>query len=198
MAIIKSAWEIALENTKGIEGDKSTLEANRLRDEGRKLAAKVLDEPGFGLKEALKGFDRDKTVLVREGLIQSLLANLVLPIDELALRQNKRVGEAVGAAVNDPRKLTMIFGQLENFFREYLEERKRLVEAVDRQYAPKLKKKEDELSKQVGARVRINPAQDPEYQGMLRGYLGQLDAKYDEVLVNTKEEIRQIFAKSSP
>ncbi len=195
MAIIKSAWEIALENTKGIEGDKTTLEANRFRDEGKKLAAKALDDPAFSLKEALKGFDRDKSTLVREGLIQSLLANLVLPIDELALRQNKRVGEAVASAVGEARKITAIFGQLENFFREYLEERKRLLDAVDRQYAPKLKKKEDEMSRQMGSRVRINPAQDPEYQAMVRGYLGQLDAKYEDVLTTTKEEIRQLFAK---
>lgn len=198
MAIIKSAWEIALENTKGIEGDKSTLEANRLRDEGKKLAAKALDDPAFALKDALKDYDKAKATLVREGLIQSLLANLVLPFDELALRQNKRASEAIGSAAGDSRKLTMIFGQLENFFREYLDERKRVMEAVERQYAPRLKKKEEELAKQVGQKVRINPASDPEYQNMVRSYLSQLDAKYEEVLAGAKDEIRQAFAKSAP
>ncbi len=96
MAPIKSAWEIALENTKDIEGSKETLAASAARDEGRKLAAKALDDPSFGLKEALKAVDRDRIALVREGLIQSLLANLVLPLDEFALRKNKQVGAAVG------------------------------------------------------------------------------------------------------
>lgn len=196
MAPIKSAWEIALENTKDIEGSKETLAANTARDEGRRLAAKALDDPSFGLKEALKAVDRSRIALVREGLIQSLLANLVLPLDEFALRTNRQVGAAVSAAVSDARKVSAIFGQLENFFREYLEERKRMVEAVERQYAPKLKKKEEEMSRQMGQRVKINPAQDPEFQAMLRNYLSQLDAKYDEVLANAKEEIRQLFAKS--
>ena len=102
----------------------------------------------------------------------------------------------MGAAVSDARKVSAIFGQLENFFREYLEERKRMLEALERQYAPKLKKKEEEMSRQMGQRVRINPAQDPEFQAMLRNYLSQLDLKYDEVLANAKEEIRQLFAKS--
>jgi hypothetical protein len=196
MAPIKSAWEVALENTKDIEGSKETLAASAARDEGRKLAAKALDDPSFGLKEALKAVDRDRIALVREGLIQSLLANLVLPLDELALRKNKQVGAAVSSSVSDARKVSAIFGQLENFFREYLEERKRMLEAIERQYAPKLKKKEEEMSRQMGQRVRINPAQDPEFQAMLRDYLSQLDLKYDDVLANAKEEIRQLFAKS--
>jgi hypothetical protein len=196
MAPIKSAWEIALENTKDIEGSKETLAVNAARDEGRRLAAKALDDPSFNLKEALQAVERERIALVREGLIQSLLANLVLPLDELALRTNKQVGTAVATAVADARKVTAIFGQLENFFREYLEERKRMLEALERQYAPKLKKKEEEMSRQLGQRVKINPAQDPEFQAMLRTYLSQLDAKYDEVLANAKEEIRQLFAKS--
>jgi hypothetical protein len=196
MAPIKSAWEVALENTKDIEGSKETLAANAARDEGRRLAAKALEDPAFNLKEALKAVARERIVLVREGLIQSLLANLVLPLDEFALRANKQVGAAVSAAVPDARKVTAIFGQLENFFREYLEERKRMLEALERQYAPKLKKKEEEMSRQMGQRVKINPAQDPEFQAMLRSYLSQLDLKYDEVLANAKEEIRQLFAKS--
>jgi hypothetical protein len=196
MAPIKSAWEVALENTKNIEGSKETLAAGAARDEGRRLAAKALDDPSFGLKEALKSVERERIGLVREGLIQSLLANLVLPFDEFALRKNKSVGAAVGAAVADTRKVSAIFGQLENFFREYLEERKRMFEALERQYAPKLKKKEEEMSRQMGQRVKINPAQDPEFQGLLRTYLSQLDLKYDEVLANAKEEIRQLFAKS--
>lgn len=196
MAPIKSAWEVALENTKNIEGSKETLAANAARDEGRKLAAKALDDPSFGLKDALKSVARERIALVREGLIQSLLANLVLPLDELALRKNKQVGVAVSAAVSDTRKVSAIFGQLENFFREYLEERKRMLEAIERQYAPRLKKKEEEMSRQMGQRVRINPAQDPEFQAMLRDYLSQLDLKYDQVLANAKEEIRQLFAKS--
>jgi hypothetical protein len=196
MAPIKSAWEVAIENTKGIEGNKETLTANASRDEGRRLAAKALDDAAFGLKEALKGVEREKLPLVREGLIQSLLANLVLPLDEFALRKNKQVGAAVAAAVADARKVSAIFGQLENFFREYLDERKRMVEALERQYAPKLKKKEEDMSRQMGQRVKINPAQDPEFQALLRNYLSQLDLKYDEVLGNAKEEIRQLFAKN--
>ena len=71
------------------------------------------------------------------------------------------------------------------------------METVERQYSIKLKKKEEELSRQMGRPVKINPAADPEFQSMIRQYLSQLDVKYGEVLDGAKEESRAIFAKSA-
>jgi hypothetical protein len=197
MGVIKSALEIAMENSKGIEANKELVETNRLRDEGRKLVSKLLDDASFDLKAALKAYEAGQLKVVREGLIQSLLANLVLPIDELSMKGSKRIGDAVSATVTDTRKVGMIFTQLDGFFKEYLGERKRLAEAVERQYAPKLKKKEEDLSRQMGRPVKVNPAADPEFQSMVRQYLSQLDAKYGEVLDGAKKEITAIFTKST-
>ncbi|HVO38656.1 MAG TPA: DUF6657 family protein [Spirochaetia bacterium] len=196
MGEIKSAYQIAMENSKDIEANKELVETNRLRDEGKKLVSRLLDDASFDVKAALKTFDKQQLEWVREGLIQSLLANLVLPIDEFSLKNNKRIGDAVSATVADARKISMIFSQLENFFKEYLGERKRLIEAVDRQYGQVKKKKEEELSRQLGRPVKINPAADPEYQAMIRQYLSQLDVKYTEVLDGAKEEIRTVFSKN--
>jgi hypothetical protein len=196
MGTIKSALEIAMENSKGIEANKELLENNRLRDEGKRLASKFLDDPAFDLKPVLREYPAAQGKLVREGLIQSLLANLVLPIDEFGMKDLKRLGDAISATVSDPRKVGMIFSQLDGFFKEYVGERRRLAETIEKQYAPKLRKKEEELSRQAGRPVRINPAADPEFQSMVRQYLSQLDVKYGEVLEGAKEEIRTVFAKS--
>jgi hypothetical protein len=197
MGHIKSAFEIAMENVKDIQGDKELVEANRLKDEGKKLVSKLLDDPGFDLKSALKAYDARQGRLVREGLLQSLLANLVLPLDEFGMKDLKRLGDAVAAAVSDARKVGMIFSQLDGFFKEYLGERKRLADAVEKQYAPRLRKKEEELSRQMGRPVKVNPASDPEFQNLVRNYLAQLDEKYGGVLEGAKQEIRGIFEKSS-
>jgi len=196
MGVIKSAFQIAMENSKDIEANKELVETSRLRDEGKKLVSKLLEEASFDVKAALKGYEKQQLASVREGLIQSLLANLVLPADEFSLKNNKKIGDAFGSTVSDARKVNMIFSQLENFFKEYLAERKRLVEAVDRQYAQIKKKKEEELSRQLGRPVKINPNADPEYQAMVRQYMAQLDIKYNEVLDGAKEELRSIFTKS--
>lgn len=197
MGVIKSAIEIAMENSKSIEANKELVEANRLRDEGKKLVGKVLEDAAFDAKTALKPFTGPALKLVKEGFLQSLLANLVLPADEFAMKSPKRIGDAISAIVSDTRKVSMIFSQLDGFFKEYLGERKRLAEAIERQYAPRLKKKEEEMSRQMGRQVKINPASDPEYQSMIRQYLNQLDTKYGEVLEGAKEEIRTVFSKSA-
>ena len=197
MGVIKSAWEIALENSKGIEANKELVEQNRLRDEGKRLVSRILDDPSFDVKAALKAYDAAQGKLVKEGLLQSLLANLVLPLDDFSMKDIRRLGEAVAATVSDTRKVTMIFSQLDGFFKEYIAERHRLVDAVEKQYAPKLKKKEEEVSRQMGRPVKINPAADPEFQSIVRQYLSQLDAKYGEALDGAKEEIKAVFAKSA-
>ena len=196
MGTIKSAWEIALENSKDISANKELVEQNRLRDEGKRLVSKIMDDASFDVKAALKGYDAAQGKLVKEGLLQSLLANLVLPLDDLGTTSTKRLGDAVAAVVTDTRKVGMIFGQLDGFFKEYIGERHRLVDAVEKQYAPKLRKKEDDLSRQMGRPVKINPAADPEFQGIVRQYLSQLDAKYGEALDGAKEEIKALFGKS--
>ena len=60
MGVIRSAFEIAMDNAKDIEGNKELVEANRFRDEGKKLVSKMLDVAPFDLKEALKAFDKSK------------------------------------------------------------------------------------------------------------------------------------------
>jgi hypothetical protein len=186
MGVIKSALEIAMENSKGIEANKELVEQTRLRDEGKKLVSKIMEDPSFDVKAALKGYDAAQVKLVKEGLLQSLLANLVLPLDELAMKDTKRLGEAVSAVVTDTKKVGMIFSQLDGFFKEYIGERHRLVDAVEKQYGPKLKKKEEELSRQMGRPVKVNPAADPEFQSIVRQYLSQLDVKYGEALDGAK------------
>ena len=68
MGTIKSAFEIAMENTKNIEGNKELMEINALKDEGRRLVSKVFDDPEFVLKDAFKGREKAALDFVKEEL----------------------------------------------------------------------------------------------------------------------------------
>lgn len=197
MSIIKSSYEIAIERTKSVEGSKESLEANELQKEGKKLVSLFLDNQIQNLKDDLKKFDKNKAKAVKEGVFQALMSNIILPQDEFGFKKNRKVGEALYAIVSASGKLGRILSELEHFFREFLEESKRLREAAETQYAPRLRKKEDELSKQLGTEIKIDPSSDPEFVSYMRKNQANLEERYNTVLRDVKEEIRKIFESKS-
>ena len=54
------------------------------------------------------------------------------------------------------------------------------------------KQKEADLSRQMGQPVKIDPAQDPEFISLLRQNMGNLEARYGEVLSRVKEQITSL------
>ena len=189
MALIKSAFELALERTKDIAGDKEALEASAAVTEGKKIVSRFIDDREVKIRDELKKFEKKKLEGVREGMLQALLANLVLPYDELGMQRNRRITEGLGDLGKASRQLTQLFAQIEDFFKEYIEERKRVRDLIEDRYGQKLKQKEAELSRQMGQPVKIDPAQDPEFVSLLRQNMGNLEARYVEVLTRVKEQI---------
>ena len=192
MALIKSAVEIALEKTEAVKVDKEALEVDRARKEGRMLASKFLGDPEFSLKDGLAGKDSRAIPWIREGIIEALLANLVLPQDSLAAKRVKRVAEGFAAIGKSDRRLQQIFAQLEGFFKEHAEERERLRELVNKQYEPVRKQKEAELAQRMGQQVRIDPTTDPDYVTALRRAMGTIEERYGGVLAKVKGEITSL------
>ena len=193
MGEIKSALEIALERTKSVEVNKESVEANKFQKEGKSLVSKFLDDTTVNLGESLKKYDKKQVQWIKKGMFQVLLANLMLPQDQLVLTKVRRVGEAFSLVVPDKRLLKSIFTQLESFFEEYIGEKDRLREALVQQYAPRLKQKEEELSKKMGGPVNIDVNSDPEFVSLLRKALSQLDDRYQGVLNQVKDQLSSSF-----
>ncbi|HEB10931.1 MAG TPA: hypothetical protein ENI06_06930 [Spirochaetales bacterium] len=193
MTEIKSALEIALERTKNVEASKESLEASKYNTEGKRLVSRFLNDENADLAKELKSFDSSKVKWVRAGIYEALSTNLILPIDEVAFKKSKRVREGFFCVIKDVKKLNRLMNQLENFLGEYLEERKRQQAAVEEQYAPRLRQKEEEMSKQLGAPVKIDPMQDPEFGQLLRKNMVMLEDRYSSVLKEVKQELDNMF-----
>ncbi len=192
MAVIKSAFEMAMERTKDVEADKESLEASTYAIEGKKIVSRFLGETDVKIKDELAGYDRKQLGWVKEGIAKALLANLVLPADEMGIQKARKVGAGFSGLLPRSRELSSLFSQLEDFFKEYVEEKERLRQAVEDQYRPKLQQKEQELSKQLGQPVKVDPASDPEFVAALRKNLANFDLRYEEVLTRVKEQIEGI------
>lgn len=192
MAEIKSALEIALEKTREVEANRESLEANRFGTEGKRAVSKFFSDEAVDLKALLSAYQGKQRKWVREGALQALLANLKLPVDELSLLQAKRTGQGFYALVDDAKRLGKLLAQMEQFLEDFLHERKRVLDAVDQRFAPVLRQKEEQMSRQMGARVRIDPAMDPDYQKLLRDNLAILEDRYSQVLEQVRQELRRM------
>jgi len=192
MSEIKSALEIALERTQDVEANKEALEANTFITEGKKAVSRFLSDEDVDLKKMLEGFDKKHLRHIKDGALQALLANLKLPADEMSLLQSKKAGQGFYALTADSKHLSKLLNQMEQFLGDFLQERKRVVEAVEQRFQPILQQKEQAMSQQVGARVKIDPAMDPDFQKMLRENMTILEDRYNQVLARVKQELRRL------
>ena len=192
MSVIKSALEIALERTQNVEANKEALEANTYATEGKKAVSQFLSEENVDLKKLLDGFDKKHLGHVKEGAVQALLANVKLPADEMSLLKSKKAGSGFQALVSDSKHLGKMLNQMEQFLADFLQERKRVVEAVDQRFEPIRRQKEQAMSQQLGAKVKIDPAMDPDYQKLLRDNMTILEDRYAQVLGQVKQELRRM------
>ncbi len=197
MARIKSALELALERTEGVVGDKEKIEEEAVVKEGKKLASSILngaaEGEARGLREALKGYTGKQLGWVKDGVFQTLLANVVLPLDDSYAPRLQTIEGTLPELVADKKKASMLLQQLAKFFQQYLDNRKAVREQLEQQFAPRLRQREAQLSQQVGSKVRLNPLQDPEFASALQKNYAALEERYQEALTGLKEELKRMF-----
>ncbi len=193
MSEIKSAWEIAQEKIKGISIDKKAMEAQENVIAGKKLASRFLDDPErTAFADELKALSGEKKTQVITGVLETLLSNLTLPLSEIAKTRNERARRALLELAPSVKKLTQILDQVEQFFRQFAEEREGLEENLEAQYAPRLRQKSEALSKQMGARVDLKARQDPEFVALLKKNYAVFDERYSEAVREVKKEIERL------
>lgn len=197
MSKIKSALELALEKTEGVKYDKENLKADNSRKEGKKLAAEFLQSYAEGepinLAKRLKDYSGKDLGWVKDGFFQVLVSNLILPLDESYTQRFQGISDGILEMVKDKKNAGHILKQINQFFSQYLANQKQLVENLEAQYAPKLRQKEKELARQLGTEIHLSPQSDPEFAGLLKKQLSHLEARYQEALMQVKEELKGLF-----
>ncbi|WP_455381338.1 DUF6657 family protein [Salinispira pacifica] len=194
MARIKSALELALERTQDVQGDRSKLEEHEEKQRGRRVYAQLTENPELDVRKALQEASQKNARWAEEGFFDALLANINLPNDASELSRLPVLKRGVEAIVKD-RKVGQIFSQLEQFFQQYLDNKQQLIEQLRKQFEPRLRKKEEELARQMGQRVRIDPASDPEFAGALKQYLGGLQNQFNEVVEQVRGELTAMWKR---
>ena len=193
MAEIKSALELALERTKEIKSDPESLLRHQAQDDGKRLYARLQEDPEFDLTGALKKVERDRRTWVREGLFSVARSNLTLPQSEADVEKLTTIERALAELIRDKKMLSELMKQVRQFFQQYLQDREQLTEELRRQYEPRMKQKEQQMAQQYGREVKLDPATDPEFSRVLQDHIGQLEGQYRGALQQVDEHLQTMF-----
>ncbi|MDR1837731.1 MAG: hypothetical protein LBQ89_08755 [Treponema sp.] len=191
MGVIKSALEIALEKTEAVKSDKSSIDQFEAKQQGKRLANAFLDGE-VDLAREIKNEPADRIESLKQGVFDVLITQVALPAGNEDEKRIEKVGKGLEAIIKNS-KFTAMFKQLTLIFSQYIQEADHYEKAIRQQYGPKLRQKEEELSRRLGREVRIDPFQDPEFVAFYNQNMNALKGKYEEVIATSKEEIRRMF-----
>lgn len=196
MAIIKSAWELALEKTASLEADPVKIQRDLKIKEGRQLAANFLMDMDVTQEDTQKKYDaypeKDKQT-IREGMALTLLSNLALPRTPLFKESFPQL-IALGTIIAEgDEQVTGMLSQVEEFFTQYLTNQEDLIERMKKQFGPHLEQKQAQMRQQYGPNFTLRPEQDPEFMKLLDKNLAQLDEQYNGILEQAKDQMKELL-----
>ena len=194
MGRIKSALEIALERTETVKGDKDSISQFDAKQKGKKLASTFLAE-GCDLASEIKKTPKEQQESLKQGIFDVLITFISLPTTKDEEKRIENAGKGLQIVLNDSH-FAAIYKQFTQAISQFLKETAQYDEAIRRQYAPKLRQKEEELSRRVGAEIRIDPFQDPEFVNFYNQNMNALKANYAVIADKVREEARRIFGQS--
>jgi len=194
MGKIKSALEIALERTESVRSDKGSIGQFEAKRKGKKLANEFLEGTVQSLEEEIKKSSGEEQSCLKQGAFDVLISQIALPVVKDDLKRIEAAGRGLHAIIGGKR-FGEIVKQLGQIMNQYLEEAGQFEEAIKRQYAPKLRQKEEELSRRMGRAVQLDPFQDPEFVSIYTQNINALKANYQAAVDQVREEAQNLFAK---
>ena len=193
MGRIKSALEIAMEKTENVKGDKTSIGLFEAKQRGKKLANQYLagDLPSIE-SEIKKAPSPEEQNAVKQGCFEVFVTQITLPAIPEDIKRLEAVGKGLSSIISN-KHFSMLYQQFMGAVSQYLQEAAQYEEAIKRQYAPKLRQKEEELARRFGRQVKIDPFQDPEFIAFYNQNINALKGNYETLVEEVQQQVRELF-----
>lgn len=191
MSRIKSAWEIALEKTDGMEIDQEKIRHNSTIDKIRRIAGTYItgeEENPDSLKNKLKEFSPS---ILKEALKQTVLNSMVLPQDDSGLDEKREKIAAIITLAFPDGEIAKLYNEIEAHLMQYPKHKDELVKKLKEQIEPMLREKEDQMREKYGQSVHLTIENDKEAMEMVKSYIDRLNQQYQQVLDEGKAEMKK-------
>ena len=192
MGRIKSALEIALERTSEVKSDKASIDQYDAKQRGKKIANEYLENSEKNIADLIKQNPPEQRDNFKQGLFDALISQIFLPVSQEDKKRVETAGKGLAVIINNSR-FTTLLKQLTQILTQYMDETAQYEEAIKRQYAPKLRQKEEELSRRIGREVHIDPFQDPEFVTFYNQNMNSLKTNYQAAIEQFRQEARNLF-----
>lgn len=196
MSRLKSAWEIALEKTKDIEGDPKKIREDELFNQGRRLAGTYLNEledSGSKIVKQLKKAAPEERELILNGIKATILSNIALPQNSLYNERLEKLGFLGEVIDGEEGESVTLLIQIAQILEKFLLSRDTLVERARAQYQPIFEEKREQLRQKYGNGISLSIDQDPEFIQFLQRNFNQLSDQYQQVLDQAKEQLKKAW-----
>ncbi|MDC7245035.1 MAG: hypothetical protein PQJ47_03890 [Sphaerochaetaceae bacterium] len=194
MSLLKSAWEIALERTEGIEADSDKIRKDGLIDKGKRIAGTYLSdiEATFEqLESNVKEHCEEDRPFVIQGLSMTLLANVALPQNDEFKERIERMQRIASVIDGEEGDSVELLGQIASFMEKYLEAKETLLERARAQYKPMFEQKKQQMMSQYGRSTYSSMEQDPEFIQFIQKNYNQLADQYQQTLDGAKDQLKE-------
>ena len=159
--------------------------------DGMRMGADYLQGKEADFSDVLE--PTESSVLVKRGLVQVLLRNIVLPRDEdqqraeLAMQGLLELGKGSG-------DLLSIFKDMKGILDHYQQHKKELRQQVEDAFRQQMEQAIAQQTGQAGLGMKLDPALHPKFQEEWSKIKSDLDEQYGKVLNQHKELVAQRFS----
>ena len=194
MSEMKSAWEKAMEKVEKLSKlSEEELRQMEYQPVGNKLAARYLQETDYNLDAELtkyKGTGIRKYVL--QGVQEIFLRSIFLPKNEHDMQTIRRAMSGLKLLKENKNLLDTILDRIANLLNYYGQARQQTYLQFKKDFEAKLQETNQAMQQQMGAKVRIEPEQHPQFPEEWRRINSQLDAQYEKTLEEHKQQILKL------
>jgi hypothetical protein len=196
MAEIKSTLEMVMERAERMAAaaTPSTDNDEQIKT-GMRLGADFMNSKITDLFTAISEQPAEYQILVRKGIAQTLLRNIVLPRDEDLQESGKVALKGILSLDPSSGEIQSICQELEQILAQYGQHKEQTTQQLNDAIRAQLE--QQQAASEAEPSSNINPATHPQYQEELSKMLTSLNGQYSDAMDQRKELILQRLTPSS-
>ena len=192
MAEIKSTLEKVLERAASMgRATEEELATEERVKEGMRLGADYLNGNEVDFSSALE--QTGSSVLIKRGVVQAFLRNIMLPRDE----DLERIERAMQGLLNLGKgsgDLVSIFNDMKGILAHYQQHKKEVRQQVEDAFRQQMEQAMVQQTGQAGLGMKVDPAVHPKFQEEWSRIKSDLDTQYNQALDQHKDLLIKRFS----